>query len=239
MRLFNKTTLSCLVFCTVSATMLAQGNLSAPYSVVDGKVALSYFQSLDNPKTAEGIFLNALYYIKDGQKRDEEGNLPATSVDYDTYQFTTELAINSSQTNSVYRYVLSVKVAENIITLLLTDITCESEVAVVKLTKRLAFEKLQPEKKSKHKEYSEDFAKLAQQSVDKLLEFVSEQTPPTVTHYKEIKSGQVAKGMTEAECLFAMGKPVSVNTNGSKTQWIYGAFTHVFFEEGVVATFIR
>ena len=225
--------------CSWNAVAYGQGNLPTPYTVVGGKVAISQFHSLEQPTTAEGIFLNALVYFLNAQERDEDGKLPAVTTDYDKHQFALEQTLTNQRTSSTYRCSLQVLVSDNIITVQALDIALESQVSVVKLTKRLSFEKLNPDKKPQHKEYLTEFATLFQTTVDGLLEYIASNEPPVVTHYKEIKNQQVVKGMTKAECLLALGKPVSIDESEGKLHWIYESYVHIFFDGETVVTVIN
>lgn len=110
---------------------------------------------------------------------------------------------------------------------------------MIKLVKRLPFEKLNPEKKPKHKDYLTDFAKLHEGHVTQMLEFVVANQLPPITHWREIKENNVVKGMNATECIFSLGKPASVQKQGEKEEWMYDAYTYVFFENGLVASVIK
>ena len=232
----------CLALCsafTSNAVAYGQGKLPTPYTVVGGRVAISQFHTLEQPATAEGIFLNALVYFLNAQERDEEGKLPTITTDYDKHQIALEQTLNNQRTSSTYTYSLQVLVSDNIITVQALDIALVSQVSVVKLTKRLAFEKLNLDKKPQHREYLTEFATLFQTSIKELLEYIATNDPPVVTHYKEIKSQQVVKGMTKSEVLLAFGKPISVDEADGKLHWIYDSYVHVFFDDEVVVTVIN
>lgn len=218
---------------------LGQDKLPSPYTVVGGKVAISQFYTLEKPATAEGIFLNALVHFLNAQERDEDGKLPTIVTDYDKHQLALEQTLTNQRTSSVYKCLVQVLVSDNIITVQLSDIAYESQVAVVKLSKRLAFEKLNPEKKPQHKEYLTEFATLAEMAVEQLLDYITSNEPPVVTHYTEIKRQQVVKGMTKSEVLLALGKPASVDEANGKLHWIYDSYVHVFFDDDVVVTIIN
>lgn len=225
------------LFCCLLAL---QAQVNPPYSEVQGRTVISQFHTLEQPGTPEGIFLNALLWVIENREMPAEGErTQGLEVDFDKHQFAVNLSLSNPKTGSLYRYVLSGKVADNIITLLVSDITFEAETAVIKLVKRLPFEKLQPEKKPKHKEYLDEFAKLCQAQGKELLAAITGSTPPTVSHWTEIKEGTVTKGMTEAECLLSMGRPASKQKQGAKTEWMYDSYTYLFFENGVLSSFIK
>lgn len=231
----------CLALSATCTTLSAQEKLPAPYSEVKGKIIISEFHSIDQTISSEGIFINALLWMIEAQEpeNDEDDESAAIEVDYDKKQFMLELVQTPRNGESRYRYVFSAKVADNIITFLASNITCEAETSVIKIVKRQAFEKLQPEKKPKHKEHLTEFANLHDALIDKVLEAITANPAPTITHWAEIKAKDVVKGMSKPECLLAFGKPASVQKQGNKEEWMYDSYTYVFFEDGIVTSLIK
>lgn len=234
----NVTGFFLLFFCCSSAKAQVK---DSPYSEIKGNIVISEFHSLEKASSTEGIFLNALLWMIENretnyaEKEQENGSIEA---DYDKKQFTAEIIQTDKNSSSRYRCLLSVKVTDNIITILASNITYEAETNVIKLVKRLAFERLQPEKKPKHKEYFNEFATLHKGMVKQILEAAAT-PPPTVTHWAEIKDKDVVKGMNKSECLLAFGKPLSVQKQGNKEEWMYNTYTYVFFEDDVVTSLIK
>lgn len=222
-----------LVVCFGCLQVNAQ--VQAPYSIVDDKVVISQFQSVEG-FTAENLFLNALLWTIQSASQPEGKIL---EVDYDKKQFGVAWMLDNPKTACRYRCVVSVKVADNIITMLASGISQEAETAVVKLVKRLPFEKLNPEKKPKHKDYLTDFSNLYEKQVSQLMEFVTTNQLPSITHWREIKENNVVKGMNPTECILSLGKPASVQKQESKEEWMYDAYTYVFFDDGVVSSVIK
>lgn len=218
-------------------------SVPSPYTVVKDKVVISQFHTLEQPSTPEGIFVNALLWAIDHREfadlGEEEKEKMAFAVDYDKRQFTVELMQKGDSSGACYNSLFSVKVADNIITILASDISCETQVAPIKLIRRMPFEKLQPEKKEKHKENLDEFAALYEAYAKQMLEYIVSTKSPVITHWTEIKAKEVVKGMTAAECLLSMGKPASVQKSGGKEEWMYDSYTYLFFENGKLASFIK
>lgn len=232
----------CLVLCTVCIQLHAQGNISSPYSEIKGNIVISEFHALDKPSSTEGIFLNALLWVienRESENTETEKDKSTFDIDYDKKQYMLELIQTNTQSASRYRCSFSVKATDNIITILASNITYEAETSVIKLVKRLAFEKLQPEKKPKHKEYLNEFAILHKETVKRMLEAITTNPAPTITHWTEIKNKEVVKGMSKQECLLAFGKPASVQKQGNKEEWMYDSYTYVFFENEIVTSLIK
>lgn len=224
----------------LSAALHAQTDGNSPYKEVKGRIILSQFRTIDNPSTPEGIFLNALLWEINRTEFQKEGEEETVlKKEWEKRQFEKRMAWRNPQSSSCYRFLLSVKVTDNILSVTVSDITYETETSVIKLVKRLPFEKLQPEKKPKHKEYLDEFAALYQAYSKQMIEAVTSNHPPIIGHWTEIKEGTVVKGMTEDECMLAMGKPASIQKQGNKTEWMYDAYTYLFFENGTLTSFIK
>lgn len=228
-----------IAFRFIFVPLQAQNVPSPSYAKVEGKTVISQFYTLDKPHTAEDIFLNALLWTIENREKTEEEKMPTIEINYDKKQFDVEIVQTISKTVSRYRYLLSVKVSDNIITMLVSNIAYEAEAAVIKLVKRLPFEKLQPEKKPKHKEYLDEFAAISKANFMQMLKAIADNESPVITHWTEVKEKNVTKGMTEAECVLALGKPASVQRQGTKAEWMYDAYTYLFFENGILNSFIK
>lgn len=223
------------LFIITFTCLQTKAQVQAPYSIVDDKVVIPQFQSVEGT-TSDNLFLNALLWTIQSAPQPEEKVL---EVDYDKKQFGVAWMLDNPKTACRYRCVVSVKVADNIITMLASDISQEAETAVIKLVKRLTFEKLNPEKKPKHKDYLTDFANLHEKQIAQLLEFITTNPLPPITHWREIKENDVVKGMNSTECTLSLGKPASVQKQGNREEWMYDSYTYVFFENGVVSSVIK
>ena len=223
------------LFIITFTCLQTKAQVQAPYSIVDDKVVIPQFQSVEGT-TSDNLFLNALLWTIQSAPQPEEKVL---EVDYDKKQFGVAWMLDNPKTACRYRCVVSVKVADNIITMLASDISQEAETAVIKLVKRLPFEKLNPEKKPKHKDYLTDFSNLYEKQVSQLMEFVTTNQLPPITHWREIKENDVVKGMNPIECILSLGKPASVQKQGSREEWMYDAYTYVFFDDGFVSSVIK
>ena len=227
--------LMCMAVCCFSVCMQAQNTFNFPYSEVNGKIVISQFQSLDG-LAEDDIFLNALLWVIQNGPQPEEKVL---QVDYDKRQFIVNLILENPKTSSHYRHSLSVRVSDNIITMLISDITYEAETAVIKLVKRLPFDKLQPDKKPKHKVLMDDFANMYKECAEQMFKFISTNQLSAIMHWNEIKSKGAVKGMNQNECLLSLGKPASIQKQGNKEEWMYDTYTYLFFENGIVTSVIK
>lgn len=98
------------------------------------------------------------------------------------------------------------------------------------MKKLTPMEKLQPEKRTSHKETMDDFVHIESQMLNKMFDFVSTNQLSPISHWNEISIGKPVKGMTEDECLLAFGKPQTVSESNGEVQWMYSS-SFIFFQE--------
>ncbi len=120
---------------------------------------------------------------------------------------------------------------------LINDITVESPILMI--SKTTAFEKLQPEKKKGHKTIIKEFEDLESKVIASIVDYIKTNELKPITHWEEISSGQISKGMNEDECMLAFGKPIGITESNGETQWMYSGSFYIFFKEGVVSSFIK
>ena len=80
--------------------------------------------------------------------------------------------------------------------------------------------------------------------INRLLNDMYQKCPneshPIITHWEQIKSETVKKGMTSDECILSWGKPTDKNRTigswGVDEQWIYPNDNYLYFENGILTT---
>lgn len=232
-------TLVCSALCAVAMSAEAQSTLPSPYSSVDGGVVVSSFFTMDAPSTPKGIFINAMLWAADHMPDAEEGAPGPVPCDIDAMQLSIDCVVASKKFGGQYSFRLTVRVADNILTTLASDISHEAAMDVVKITKRSKFDKFQPDKKPKQKEYMDDFAALYEALLNDMTAYVASHDVPAVTHWTQIEQHDVTKDMTEDECILALGRPVRKQEQTSKVQWIYDSFTFLYFDGGKLFSFVK
>ncbi|WP_300727379.1 hypothetical protein [uncultured Bacteroides sp.] len=237
----KKTLISLIgIFLLSVSAAFAESQLGKPYSEVKNKIVISEFKTFPSV-TSDDLFLKAVLWVIENRQIPEEGedeNNTTFAVDYDKKMFSVELTLGKPDGNR-YHCVFTGKIADNIITIQTSEIVMEAPIAVIKISKKLPFEKLQIEKKPKHKEYADEFAELYKAMSNKLFEYIKTSASPVIKHWEEIKAKDVVKGMNKQECLLAFGKPLSINKDGNKEEWMYDSYTYLFFENDIVTSLIK
>ena len=102
----------------------------------------------------------------------------------------------------------------------------------------MAIEKLKPQEKEQHKNVVETFSYVNSKFLQEMVEYVKSAQNQPVTHWEEIETGDVVKGMNETEVKLAAGRPSTVREQGNKTRWMYSNTFVVVFTDGVVTTVV-
>ncbi|MCD8288878.1 MAG: hypothetical protein LUC26_03065 [Prevotella sp.] len=212
------------------------GNVYHVTSSNDGSI-VSGFHSFASASD-EKIFASALLWATEnispaGREGIDDINISAKS-------FAADLTLSSASSKSAntYRCHAQLQAGDGKLLFLLSNIKVETS-SMVLLSKEIAFEKLQPEKKDAHKAIIKEFEQLGSDFINKLVNYIETKYLPAITHWDEIANGKVAVGMSEEECKLAFGKPNSVTVSGDETQWMYPGSFYIFFKDGAVSSFIK
>lgn len=103
----------------------------------------------------------------------------------------------------------------------------------------LAFEKLNLEKKEKHKEMFDEYKRLVNKELNQLLKYVQDNDPGAMPHWRQVCAEEIVAGMTENECMIVMGKPLSVTSGSERSQWMYSTSEYLIFSNGLLKAHIR
>lgn len=106
------------------------------------------------------------------------------------------------------------------------------------LPRKMAIEKLKPQEKEQHKNVVETFSYVNSKFLQEMVEYVKSAQNQPVTHWEEIETSDVVKGMNETEVKLAAGRPSTVREQGNKTRWMYSNTFVVVFTDGVVTTVV-
>lgn len=224
------------IFSTTAQTFTETGQIY-PVRADGNKYAVSGFVPFENLKDEE-IFANALLWtIENICPKLRDG---ITEVDIRAKSFSCDLALAShagSGQNNIYYCKVVIRVADGKLIYYLSDILIESAAFVMK--KVTPLEKLSPEKKASHKQTLDDFIQAESLMLNKMFDFVQTNRLPPITHWEEIGIRKPVKGMNEAECRLAFGKPQAVLESNGETQWMYNSSFYLFFKDRLVFTIIK
>lgn len=201
-------------------------------SEADGEVVCTGVEQMK--KSDVNTFVNSLLWAIDKCPKLKDD---IAECDMDKLKFTTKLFFTSKKDEKQgYECDLTVQVASQQLFFLFNNIYSTSTGI---LGKRTPFEKLNPKKKEKHKEYYNEFTKLLNSELGGLIKFIGENDVPALKNWNKVKNGIVEKGMSEVECTLVMGKPINISKNGQRVQWMYSTSAYLFFENGLLKTVLK
>ncbi len=218
-----------IAFLSLSANMLAQTGFDL--TVADKKRVVTGSQSYE--KNDEEIFANALLWaIERGDKLKDL----LDEIDYERLRFTMVYNIIQEESMS-YSSLLTVQVAQGRLVYLISNIKGQTS-GLGGMLGATNFDKLNPEKKPKHKAIMEEFEVVNKKQLKAMLQYVGE-NKIDVSNWKDIAAGQLKKGMSESDVLLIHGKPIDRQTSNGTTQLMYSQYIYVFLEEGKVKSFTQ
>lgn len=211
-----------LVAMTAKAQVSFDVTVAEKKRIVSGSVACG--------KADDIAFANAfLWAVNEGPARKEE----IIDCDFLKRQFT--MVYNLRKQDAVaYTCRLDIKISNGQLMFLVSDIKMQGGL----MSAFLNFDKLNPEKKSKHKDIISEFQSLNNQKLQELLSFVEANTP-NITNWKNVCLGKIERGMSSDEVRLVYGKPVTVQENGNESQYIFSTFIYVYFDNDIVKSFVN
>lgn len=206
------------------------------YRPVEDNGLLQISDIVDLPgKSRETIFVNSMIDIYGNLNDDIE---MVEKVDFDGMRYCIVRSTPDEAHSATYNYTIAVQTTDDMLTFFVTDISVSyKEKGIIPRT--LAIEKMKPYSNVRHKELIEQCAVAISQYVNRLVQAVTSQAVPSVTHWTEIRNGQVVKGMNQTEVMLIKGKPTSNRTSNSRVKWMYGNENVIIFTEGKVSNIIQ
>lgn len=215
-------------------SLLSYGNMlmaqvSFDVTVADKKRIVS--GAINHEKSDDEAFANALLWaVNEGPGRKEE----ILDCDFAKRQLTMEYNLKRDNEELAYTCRLFMKVSDGKLMFLVNDIKMQGGIMTVFQN----FDKLNPSKKPKHQDIINDFQSLNNKKLQQLINFISEHNP-VITNWKKVCLGQLESGMSSDEVKLIYGKPVSIQENGNESQYVFSTFVYIFFENGIVKSFVN
>jgi hypothetical protein len=200
----------------------------------DGLLQISDIVDLPG-KSSETIFVNTMIDILSNLDSDIE---TVEKKDYDSMRVCVVRSTPDDEHAATYNYTIAIQTTNDMMTFLVTNISIGyKEKGVIPRT--LAIEKMKPYKNVRHKELIEQCAVSISKYVNRLATAVTTQSKPSISHWTEIRNGQIVKGMNQTEVILVKGKPTSNRTSNSRVKWMYGNDNVVIFTDGKVSNIIQ
>ncbi len=107
------------------------------------------------------------------------------------------------------------------------------------MPRKMSIEKMNPAAKERHRELTEGFALASSRMIDSIVKDRAKNTALEITHWDDIKDGNVTKGMNEAEVKIIGGQPRNITKSGSRVQWMFSNAFIVIFTDGIVTNVMQ
>lgn len=225
-----------LLLWTISVAAVGQDQYNL--KEIDGKLVCTGFETIEGVSEEE-LFVKLLLWSIDQCPKFKEG---LTELDFNKKSFALQSRLESpkrSENPAVYHFLADFAVSSDKLSFTFSRIECESA-GMLNMSTIIAFERMKPEKKPKHKAYMEEYKKQATEYIRQLIEYLKTPQPFAVTHWDEIKRNKVEKGMNEAECLLSYGKPIEITkSDNGESRWRYDSYTYLFFKSGILTSSIE
>ena len=210
-----------------------------PVTINEGQRVITGFQPFSG-QADERIFANAMKWTIQEfcmNKRDEMFDI---QVNKKTFSFNMALEYKSEgKVRYVFNNKASVKVIDGKLVYTLYDILYRAN-SLLPISSVNSLDKLNPDKKAKHKEIITAFQELASRRLNQMFDAVVENQCAVITHWDDISIQRAVKGMNEDECFLAFGKPSNnYEDNHNRIQWSYGLNFVLIFKEGKIETIIK
>ena len=217
-----------LVALLSASSVVLMAQVSYDVTVVEDKRIVSGSDSFQ--KSDDEIFANAfLWAVNEGPGRKDE------IVDYDFVKRQFTMAYNLKKDDApAYNCRMTVKVSQGQLMFLVSEIKIQGGL----LNAFLSFDKLKPEKKTKHQDIINEFQSLNNRKLQDLFSFVLNNSPK-ITNWKSVCLGKIERGMSSDEVKLIYGKPVNIQESGADTQYLFSTFVYVFLENGFVKSFVN
>lgn len=210
-----------------------------PISDNDGKRVISGFQQFTGKDDGQ-LYANALKWAIDEFCQEKRDGL--FDIDVKKRGFSFNMALNyevGGKTKYAFACKSNVKVLEGKLVYAVYDIQYKSS-SLLPLSSVNSIDKLNPDKKPKHKEIISSFQEMASRKLNQMFDAIVENKCSSITHWSDIDIQRPVKGMNEDECYLAFGKPNNKyeDSNG-RLQWSFGLNFLLIFKEGLLETIIR
>lgn len=212
----------------------AEGNYKL--ELVDGKYVCqgSSECNTDNKKAFGSAVLWLLEQQLDGKSNDAHRKI-------DTKNYTVKARMNldcdGNEVVQNYTFDLIMRVAGGKLDFNICNIRCTPRNFLAGLT-NVSLDKINLTKKPKQKVYIDNFDAVCNKYVSDMLAVIRG-TNVDLSHWEAIQQGQVVKGMSENECVLAVGKPDNVTSNSQRVQWQYESGMIIVFEGGKVSAVVK
>ncbi len=188
----------------------------------------------------EQIFANTLKWSINEYCQEKRDGLSDIQVNKKSFSYTANLTyVVEGKAKYIFHYKANLRVSEGKLVYTLYDVQYKAS-GVLSLSSNNHLDKLNPDKKPKHKEIITAFQEEASKKLNIMFDAVVANECGQITHWNDINIQRPVKGMNEDECYLALGKPsTNYEDNNNRIQWSYGLNLILIFKGGKLETIIR
>ena len=210
-----------------------------PVSNNNGQRAIIGFQDFSG-LSDEQIYANALKWVIDKYCKERRDGLSDVEVLKKSFSFAVSHDyIIGGKTKYTFQYKADFKVVDGKLAYTLYDVYYRAN-GFLPFSSSSHLDKLNPEKKSKHKDIIKAFEEVASNRLNVMFDAVVANQCAPISHWNDINIQRPVKGMNEDECFLALGKPTTnFEDNNNRTKWSYGLNWLLIFKGGKLETIIR
>jgi hypothetical protein len=200
----------------------------------EGKLQIS--DLIDMPNTSrETIYVNAMVEIRTNFDSEIE---EFDKIDHEGMRYCLTRSIYDENSDATFSYTIAVQAIDNIFSFIVTDISINfKEKGLIPRT--VAIEKMKPYKDKRHKDLVEQCAVSISNYINQITSAISSRGKVKLTHWTDIRQGNIVKGMTPDEVVLVKGRPTSNRQSNSRVKWMYGNENVVIFTDGKVSNIIQ
>lgn len=186
----------------------------------------------------EDIFVAAMAYVVDNMDKETES---IEAVDFGDKRFILRRQVEDDEVSPkcTYTYTVAFQAADEMLMFVEYDIEFDYKERSI-ISRHLPIEKLKPQSNKAHANIIEGFSVTSSRFIKALADYVRDNKEQKVTHWPDVKAGNVVKGMNATEVRLIGGRPVSIRKSGvNKEKWMFSNDFVVVFTDGVVTTVIQ
>ncbi|MBR1687683.1 MAG: hypothetical protein IJ710_04010 [Prevotella sp.] len=227
--------LLCLLPTAIRAQGFYEQRILYPIGTDNGKRVVTVFQTFNT--SDERILANAMLWAINTTCAQERDQLFDINVNRKTFSFNTTLEeLDKGKTKYSFTCKVNIRVSEGKLVCTVYDISYKTGFI---LASDFPLERLNDEK-PKQKEVLNAFQRQTSGMLNLMFDAVAGNRCLPISHWNDIHLQRPVKGMNEAECLLAFGKPQSIyEPDANGVQWSYNLNFVLIFRNGQLATIIR
>lgn len=210
-----------------------------PISENNGQRVITGFQEFSGLND-EQIYANALKWaINEYCKERRDGLSEVQAIKKSFSYAASHDYIVEGKTKYTFQYKADIKAIDGKLVYTLYDVFYRAN-GFLPFSSSSHIDKLNPEKKSKHKDILKAFEEVASHKLNILFDAIVANLCAPISHWSDINIQRPVKGMNEDECYLALGKPgTNYEDNNNRIQWSYGLNLILIFKAGKLETIIR